>query len=185
MKKKLGQKKIWSPAGGHFDYRWKAENLIRWSPYSWVTSRKKLERYNNYFSSYCVNKNFFKFLTMTLGKKSAGRGWMNYEFNLLHHVGVVAKRVRAAAHEGDDNTPSGPTGRGVKMVNQRWSLTHNLWMLPLGAWLSLSLCMHWNSCPAARKWKWPEIERATNYSQILQIDKNLNKTTILNSVCIN
>ena len=46
---------------------------------------------------------------------------MNYEFILLHHVGVVAKRVRAAAaeagtapHEGDDNTPSGPTGRGVK-----------------------------------------------------------------------
>ena len=45
---------------------------------------------------------------------------MNYEFNLLHHVGVVAKRVRAAvaaetaAHEGDDNTPSDPKGRGVK-----------------------------------------------------------------------
>ena len=45
---------------------------------------------------------------------------MNYEFNLLHHVGVVAKRVRAtaaetaAAHEGNKNTPSGPTGRGVK-----------------------------------------------------------------------
>ena len=44
---------------------------------------------------------------------------MNYEFNLLHHVGVEAKRVRAAtaetaAHEGDYNTPSGPTGRGVK-----------------------------------------------------------------------
>ena len=39
----------------------------------------------------------------------------NYEFNLLHHVGVVAKRVRAAAaHEGDDNTLSGLTGRGVK-----------------------------------------------------------------------
>ena len=38
---------------------------------------------------------------------------MNYEFNLLHHVGVVAKRVRAgvaAANEGDENTPSGPTG---------------------------------------------------------------------------
>ena len=35
---------------------------------------------------------------------------MNDEFNMLHHVGVVAKRVRAAAaaHEGDDNT------RGVK-----------------------------------------------------------------------
>ena len=44
---------------------------------------------------------------------------MNYEFNLLHHVGVVAKRVRAAeaaaetaVHEGDDNTPSGPTAEG-------------------------------------------------------------------------
>ena len=47
---------------------------------------------------------------------------MNYEFNLLHHVCVVAKRVyaaaaaeTAAAHEGDDNTPSGPTGWGVKI----------------------------------------------------------------------
>ena len=45
---------------------------------------------------------------------------MYYEFNLLHHVSVVAKRLRAAAaetaaaHVGDDNTPSGPTGRGVK-----------------------------------------------------------------------
>ena len=42
---------------------------------------------------------------------------MNYEFNLLNHVGVVAKIVSAAvvaAHEGDDNTLSGPTGRGVK-----------------------------------------------------------------------
>ena len=48
---------------------------------------------------------------------------MNYQFNLLHHVGVVAKRVCAAAaetaaetaaHEGDDTTPSVPTGRGVK-----------------------------------------------------------------------
>ena len=40
---------------------------------------------------------------------------MNYEFNLLHHVGVVARRVRAAvepvAHEEDDKNPSGPTGR--------------------------------------------------------------------------
>ena len=46
---------------------------------------------------------------------------MTYEFNLLYHVGVVAKRVRAAAeetaaaHEGNDNTPSGPMGRGVKI----------------------------------------------------------------------
>ena len=40
-------------------------------------------------------------------------------------IGVVAKRLRSAAtetagaetaaHEGDDNTPSGPTGRRVKM----------------------------------------------------------------------
>ena len=53
---------------------------------------------------------------MTLDKKKCREGLnvsMNYEFNLLHHVGVVAKRVRAAAaaetaaHEGDDNTPSG------------------------------------------------------------------------------
>ena len=37
---------------------------------------------------------------MTLGKKSAGRVECLYEhdeFNLLHHVGVVAKRVCAAA----------------------------------------------------------------------------------------
>ena len=57
-------------------------------------------------------------MTLTLGKKKCREGLnvcMNYEFNLLHHVGVVAKRVRAAAaHEGDDNTPSCPTGRGVK-----------------------------------------------------------------------
>ena len=51
---------------------------------------------------------------------------MNYEFNLLHHVGVVAKRLRAAAaaagaetaaQEGDDNTPSGPTSREVKTLH--------------------------------------------------------------------
>ena len=44
---------------------------------------------------------------------------MNYEFNMLHHVGVVAKSECAAeeemAHGGDDNIfHSGPTGRGVK-----------------------------------------------------------------------
>ena len=54
---------------------------------------------------------------------------MNYEFNLLHHVSVVAKRVCAAAaaetvHEREDNTPSGhtpsgPTGRGVKIAINR------------------------------------------------------------------
>ena len=65
-------------------------------------------------------------MTLTLSKKKCREGLnvcMNYEFNLLHHAGVVAKRVRAAAaetaaktaaHEGDDNTPSGPTGQGVK-----------------------------------------------------------------------
>ena len=64
---------------------------------------------------------------MTLGEKKCREGLnvcMNYEFNLLHHVGVVAKRVREAAagaaettaHEGDDNTSSGPTGRWVKSV---------------------------------------------------------------------
>ena len=47
---------------------------------------------------------------------------MNYEFNLLHNVGVVAKKVCAAAaaaemtHEGDDNTP---TGQGVKMKQRQ------------------------------------------------------------------
>ena len=39
------------------------------------------------------------------------------ELNLLHHVGVVAKRLRAAAawtaHEGDENTPL----RGKNGVN--------------------------------------------------------------------
>ena len=69
---------------------------------------------------------------LTLGKQNCREGLnvcVNYESNLLHHVGVVAKRLRAAAaetaaHEGDDNTPSGPTGRGVKTnksepLNQR------------------------------------------------------------------
>ena len=57
---------------------------------------------------------------MTLGKKKVPGGVeCLYEFNLLHHVGVVAKRVRAAAaHEGDDNTPSGTTSRGVTRHGQ-------------------------------------------------------------------
>ena len=55
-------------------------------------------------------------MTLTLGVKKCREGLnvcMNYEYNLLQHVGVVAKRVRgaAAAHEGDDNTPSGPRGK--------------------------------------------------------------------------
>ena len=59
---------------------------------------------------------------LDLGLKKCREGLnvcVNYEFNLLHHAGVVAKRVCAAAaetaaHEGDDNTHSGSTGRGVK-----------------------------------------------------------------------
>ena len=43
------------------------ENLIRSSPYSWVTSRKKLERSNNYFSSYRVSNIFFESLPFTFG----------------------------------------------------------------------------------------------------------------------
>ena len=38
-------------------------------------------------------------MTLTLGKKKCREGLnvcMNYEFNLLHYVGVVAKRVHAA-----------------------------------------------------------------------------------------
>ena len=54
---------------------------------------------------------------MTLGKNNLLE-WLivckNYEFNLLHHIGVVAKRCHATAetamaHEGDDDTPSGRT----------------------------------------------------------------------------
>ena len=63
------------------------------------TSCKKLERSNNDFSSYHVNKNFFASLTLTfdmsLSEKICRRGRM-YEFDLLHHVGVVAKRLRGS-----------------------------------------------------------------------------------------
>ena len=59
---------------------------------------------------------------MTLGKENLSEGLnvcMNYELNLLHHVGVVAKKLCAVAatHEGDNNTPSGPTVPGVKSGN--------------------------------------------------------------------
>ena len=54
-----------SPGGGHVDYGWKAKNLIRSSPYLWVTSHKKLGRSNNCFSSYRVTNIFFKYLTLT------------------------------------------------------------------------------------------------------------------------
>ena len=51
-------KKNYLRGGGHLMIGGKLNNLIRSSPYSWVTSRKKLERSNNYFSSYGVNKEF-------------------------------------------------------------------------------------------------------------------------------
>ena len=62
-------------------------------------------------------------MAFTLGKKKCREGLnvcMNYEFILLHHVGVVAKRVSAAAaaHEGDDITPVGP--RGKKGFTVKW-----------------------------------------------------------------
>ena len=45
------------------------------------------------------------------GIQWAARLWLlGYEFNLLHHVGLVAKRLRATAHEGDDNTINRPFG---------------------------------------------------------------------------
>ena len=70
--KKLNRpyKKQLLSAGGHFDYQWKAENLIMSSPYSWATS------------------------PLALGMKKLLEGlnvYMNYEFNLLDNVGVVAK----------------------------------------------------------------------------------------------
>ena len=57
---------------------------------------------------------------MTLGEKKCREGLnvgMNYAFNLLHHVDVVAKRVRRRRRRRRRrNTPSGTTGRGVKTV---------------------------------------------------------------------
>ena len=56
-------------------------------------------------------------MTLTLSNKVPGGVEYLYEFNLLHHVGVVAKRVCvAAAHKGDNNTPSGP---GVKTASMQ------------------------------------------------------------------
>ena len=59
---------------GNSDHCWKTENLIRSSPYSWVTLHTKLDRSNNYFSSYRVNKIFWESLTLALGKKNCWRG---------------------------------------------------------------------------------------------------------------
>ena len=52
---------------------------------------------------------------------------MNYEFNLLHHVGVVAKRLRAAAK--GRQYPFGPNGpRGKKQCPESSSLVPDIIM---------------------------------------------------------
>ena len=80
-------------------------------------------------------------MILTLGKKKCREGlnvYMNYEFNLLHHVGVVAKRV-CAAHEGDDNTPSGPMGRGVKSSSRAIAPTYQKIFLKIPTWDSSNI----------------------------------------------
>ena len=60
-------------------------------------------------------------MTLTLGEKKCREGLdvcMNFEFNLLNHVGVVAKRVcaaAAAAAAAETAAHGGPNGqRGKK-----------------------------------------------------------------------
>ena len=62
-------------------------------------------------------------MTLPFGEKKLPEGLnacMSYEFNLLHYVGGVAKRLSTAAAETEaahkypfSTTPSGPTGKGV------------------------------------------------------------------------
>ena len=59
-------------------------------------------------------------MTLTLGKKKCREGLnvcMNYEFNLLHHVGVVAKKVvcGGGARRGEQY-PFGPNGPRVNKL---------------------------------------------------------------------
>ena len=67
-------------------------------------------------------------MTLTWGERNCREGLnvcINYEFNLLYHGDVVAKRLRAAAHEGDDNTlsigPNGPSGKN-QLINSMSSM---------------------------------------------------------------
>ena len=76
---------------------------------------------------------------------------MNYKFNLLHHVGVVAKRECAVAaeettaQEGDDNTPSvSVTSKSICSDARRkypdlGCLTNSLIVIQLFFFLSLFL----------------------------------------------
>ena len=56
-------------------------------------------------------------MTLIFGQKKLLEGFnvrVNYQFNLMDHVGVIAR----AGDKEDDNTPSFPTGRGVKRGDQ-------------------------------------------------------------------
>ena len=48
----------------------------------------------------------------------------------------AAAAAAAAAHEGDDNTPSGPTGRGVKIDLRLNRVENGNWLalVPLTSW---------------------------------------------------
>ena len=79
------------------------------SPYSWVNSRRNWRDPIIIFQDR-VYKIFWIFDLWSWVKKLPGGGGlnvcMNYEFNLSHHVGIVAERLReaaASAHEGDNN----------------------------------------------------------------------------------
>ena len=68
-----------SPASGHFNYQWEAENLIRLSPYSWVTTHTKigeigelLDRINKNLNFESSTSNFDISPCQTFGKKIAG-----------------------------------------------------------------------------------------------------------------
>ena len=117
-KKKIFKSKKKSPAGGHFDYRWKAENLIRSSPYSWVTSHKKMERCHNYFQSYRVNKTVFFWIfyldlwpmTLTFGKKTFAGGFECLYKLWIQSVGPCWRSTKI--HDRTDSrTPDGRTTR--------------------------------------------------------------------------
>ena len=71
-----------------------------------------------------------------------------YEFNLLHHFGVVAKRLRvvaetAATHKRDNNTPSGPTGRGVKTSDIDVEILKSLILCGLWQYFLLNVGPKW------------------------------------------
>ena len=105
------------PADRHCDYRWEAENLIWSSPYLSVTSHKKLERCNNNSPSYQVNKIFFLIFALDLLPEGLNV-CINYEFNLLDHVGVVQKYMAGRTDgQPDIRTDGQPNGRTTREHN--------------------------------------------------------------------